>query len=104
MMIVLLIGRVRVLDTMRTKDLDFSEFSMLLAFTCSENVLMEGRPEYLTHIASATTGGVVAAIVTNPIWVVKTRLMVSLYLRPISNDLRLNPSPHHSIIVTLSIA
>lgn len=37
---------------------------------------MADRPEYRTHILSAMTAGATSAIATNPIWVVKTRLMV----------------------------
>lgn len=44
---------------------------------CRDNVLTPGHPD-LAHIISAMLAGASGTILTNPLWVVKTRFMVSL--------------------------
>jgi solute carrier family 25 folate transporter 32 len=58
-------------------------------------MLIPGRPEYRIHIASAMTAGVTSAVVTNPIWVVKTRLMVFSNKSSLTLQTQSKATPQH---------
>jgi hypothetical protein len=64
------------LRTMRTKDLDISDGFILFRLQFRVHKLILGRREYVTYMGAAMTAGVASAVITNPIWVIKTRLMV----------------------------
>jgi solute carrier family 25 folate transporter 32 len=47
-------------------------------FTFKHDTDRRGHNDWLLHIASATSAGLVSSTVMNPVWVIKTRFMVKI--------------------------